>query len=337
MENPNILDAEYVTLVRETLRSILLSSTQEEMPRLLLDNGWLTLLEDDPWSAVPELFEMQGSMRVATPALDLVALHSAGLPVEADLAFLHPLPESRPYGLPGKQHQGQIDFDGIALAGLKRATMLVIPTANSESEAALREGSFAIVDAKEVSLSPITGMDPELGLTRVTGTLTPLHLQLADSEVLMRCFFSQQLALSYELLGTAGALYSLSEAQVIDREVYGQPLGSLQVVRHRVAEMVVAMHATRRVLHDLSGVGDTLAGWAAKASAGGAALLVARHAQQLAGALGFTEESPIPNLIRRVQVLDVLYGSSARLQVLIGEELMKTKVIPRPRGLSESA
>jgi alkylation response protein AidB-like acyl-CoA dehydrogenase len=62
------------------------------------------------------------------------------------------------------------------------------------------------------------------------------------------------------------------------------------------------------------------AGWA-KAAAGLAHDVVAKHAMQVCGAIGLSDEHQLPGLVRRGMALDALLGSALSQQLRIGKEL----------------
>ena len=67
----------------------------------------------------------------------------------------------------------------------------------------------------------------------------------------------------------------------------------------------------------------------AKATAGRSARTVARHCQQVLAGVGFTTEHDLHRYVRRILVLDQLFGSHAVLTKRFGEELAATRTLPR--------
>ena len=66
----------------------------------------------------------------------------------------------------------------------------------------------------------------------------------------------------------------------------------------------------------------------AKASAGRSARTAARHCQQVLAGIGFTTEHPLHRSVRRVLVLDGLFGSARTLTAALGEDLLATRQLP---------
>ena len=66
----------------------------------------------------------------------------------------------------------------------------------------------------------------------------------------------------------------------------------------------------------------------AKALAGRGARTAARHCQQVLAGIGFTTEHPLHLYIKRVFVLDELFGASRVLTRELGEHLLRTRKLP---------
>ena len=66
----------------------------------------------------------------------------------------------------------------------------------------------------------------------------------------------------------------------------------------------------------------------AKALAGRGARTAARHCQQVLAGIGFTTEHPLHRYVRRVLVLDELFGSARALTRQLGDELLDDRQLP---------
>jgi AcrR family transcriptional regulator len=123
-----------------------------------------------------------------------------------------------------------------------------------------------------------------------------------------------RLALGWWLTGTGRLMLSHARTHVLSRTQFGRPLASFQAVRHRLAETLVALEGAEAALAAPANDGDGgTSALLAKAAAGQAALLAARHCQQVLGGLGFTAEHDLHRQIRRALVLDGLLGSARDL------------------------
>jgi alkylation response protein AidB-like acyl-CoA dehydrogenase len=66
----------------------------------------------------------------------------------------------------------------------------------------------------------------------------------------------------------------------------------------------------------------------AKATAGRSARAAARHCQQVLAGIGFTKEHELHRYVRRVLVLDQLFGSHTTVTRRLGEDLLATRTLP---------
>jgi alkylation response protein AidB-like acyl-CoA dehydrogenase len=74
--------------------------------------------------------------------------------------------------------------------------------------------------------------------------------------------------------------------------------------------------------------GTPVAAAMAKAIAGRAARLVAKHCQQVLAGIGFTDEHEFHTYFRRVLLLDALLGDARSLTKAQGAELLRTRELP---------
>jgi Acyl-CoA dehydrogenase, C-terminal domain len=160
---------------------------------------------------------------------------------------------------------------------------------------------------------PGTALDEELPLHQVpTGEQLPLA--------------AGRRALGWWLTGTGRAMLSLARAHAVDRVQFGRRIASFQAVRHRLAETLVALEGAEATLLAAE---DDLGSLLAKAAAGQAALVAARHCQQVLGGIGFTAEHGLHRYVRRALVLDGLLGSALELTREAGGVLRAHGSAPR--------
>ena len=277
----------------------------------LLDAGWADLAAEDPQGAVRVLFEELGRRAAPSRALDLMVVQAAGLPLEADLVVAHPFPGA-PVAQPGPD--GTFALDGLLLAGIPAAARLA-----AWSGDLIVTGSIAGLE-----VTPVSGLEPTLGISRVRGSLTPDSVAPGDQRVILT---AARRALSHELLGLAEAMLAVTTRQVSDRHLFHRQLVEFQTVKHRLAEVRVSIDGARAALSLAWAADDPLTAEVAKALCGRAALLSAKHSQQLCGAIGFTVEHPLPRLVRRAHAVDALYGSAATIEEDLGRRLLAERVV----------
>ncbi|MFI6361232.1 acyl-CoA dehydrogenase family protein [Nocardia sp. NPDC050630] len=133
-------------------------------------------------------------------------------------------------------------------------------------------------------------------------------------------------ALAWWLLGSSRAMLALARRHALDRKQFGRPVASFQAIRHRLAETLVAIEGAEATL---TAANDDFGALLAKAAAGRAALIAARHCQQTLGGIGFTAEHDLQRHIRRVLILDGLFGSTRELTREAGTRIRTSGAAPR--------
>jgi alkylation response protein AidB-like acyl-CoA dehydrogenase len=144
------------------------------------------------------------------------------------------------------------------------------------------------------------------------------------------------LACAAQLLGAGHALLSMTVEHARTRTQFGRPIGAFQAVQHQLADVAVALTFARPLLNaaavaltfarpllDAAAVaassgsalpadGLTRAARdvsAAKVACGDAALLAARTALQVHGAIGYTREHGLGRYLTRVRALHLSWGT----------------------------
>jgi alkylation response protein AidB-like acyl-CoA dehydrogenase len=128
------------------------------------------------------------------------------------------------------------------------------------------------------------------------------------------------LAAAAQLVGVGQAMLDAAVDYARQRTQFGRPIGSYQAVKHKLADVHIAVEMARPLLY---GAALSLAAGspdaardisAAKVAAGDAALLAARSALQTHGAIGFTAEYDLSLLLLRAQALRSAWGDPVTLR-----------------------
>ena len=137
-------------------------------------------------------------------------------------------------------------------------------------------------------------------------------------------------ALTGLALTTVGACQRVLDMvleHVGSRQQFGVPIGSFQAVKHKAADMHVAIERARALAYFAAqtiAAGDdkacVVAASMAKASAGECQSLVFRHGLQLFGAMGFTWENDLQFALKRAKSGELLLGGAAQHRARIFEE-----------------
>jgi hypothetical protein len=155
----------------------------------------------------------------------------------------------------------------------------------------------------------------------------PLTASATADPLSGRALAAGRRALGWWLLGTGRAMLALARTHAVDRVQFGKPIASFQAVRHKLAETHVALDGASAVLNSASG--SEFSSLVAKAAAGRAALVAAKHSQQVLGGIGFTAEHSFQVHFKRVLVLDGLLGSTRELTREAGRAVISAGSAPR--------
>ena len=182
-----------------------------------------------------------------------------------------------------------------------------------------------LVDSENsgVAASPLETMD----MTRKQATVSfnsvrlPASARVGDSGsgaiTIARLYDLAVVALAFEQVGGAERCMEMSVAYAKERYQFGRPIGSFQAVKHKCADMLVAVEGARSAAY--------YAGWAAaedpnelavaaptaKAYCSDAYFFCAGETIQVHGGIGFTWEHDAHLYFKRAKTSQLLLGDSA--------------------------
>jgi len=122
------------------------------------------------------------------------------------------------------------------------------------------------------------------------------------------------LALCAEMLGGMEAALNMSVAYSKERVQFGKPIGSFQAMKHKAANMFVAMETARSATYYATMAVDEnmpdlrAAISCAKALCSDAYMQIGKDAIQIHGGIGFTHECDVQLYYKRAVVANVTYG-----------------------------
>ncbi len=124
-------------------------------------------------------------------------------------------------------------------------------------------------------------------------------------------------AVAAQLIGLARAMLATTVDYVKARHQFGKPVGSFQAVKHHLADALIAIEMAAPLVYRAAyslARGDAQASThasMAKAMASDAAELVARHALQCHGAIGYAYENDLQLWMKRTWALSASWGDAA--------------------------
>ncbi|QHE84618.1 acyl-CoA dehydrogenase family protein [Hydrogenophaga sp. BPS33] len=118
-----------------------------------------------------------------------------------------------------------------------------------------------------------------------------------------------------DMVGAMETAFELTTGYVTTRKQFGRAIGEYQAMRHRVAEMKVALEIARTMAMAAALAVDRSGSPEATTELLRAKLVIGRQARQLCqaaiqshGGIGMTEEYAVGHCLRRIHVLDQLFG-----------------------------
>jgi alkylation response protein AidB-like acyl-CoA dehydrogenase len=212
----------------------------------------------------------------------------------------------------GRIDDGRVAGDcGIVRDGMEAAAFVV----------ALETGAVVLVeaDAPGVHRTPVRLVDGSIAAAlRFEGA--PAAMLDVSANALAGAVALAELAIVGELVGAMGTLLDLTLDYVRQRQQFGKPIGSFQVIQHRCARLYTLLEQSRSLLLKAALVEEAERGRAvvaARAYVCDAALRLAEDAVQLHGGMGVTEELAVGRGLRRVLLLSRLFGGAAQARAAL--------------------
>ncbi len=186
-------------------------------------------------------------------------------------------------------------------------------------------GAFVVPrGASGVRVDPVRSFDP----TRLLGTVVLDDVVIEREQVLGEpgpataaairgAVEEATVALALETVGTTQTIFDATLEYAKQREQFGVPIGSFQAIKHKFADMAVAIERARATGYfaALTIADDddrrTIATSMAKAAAGDAQAMVSKEGIQIHGGIGYTWEHDIHLYVRRAKANAALFGTSA--------------------------
>ncbi|MDJ0929911.1 isovaleryl-CoA dehydrogenase [Breoghania sp.] len=146
--------------------------------------------------------------------------------------------------------------------------------------------------------------------------------------ILMSGLDYERAVLAAGSIGIMQAAMDVVIPYVHEREQFGKPIGTFQLVQGKVADMYVTMNASRAYVYAVAQACDR--GETIRQDAAGAILYAAENATkvaldaiQLLGGNGYINEYPTGRLLRDAKLYEIGAGTSEIRRMLIGRELFE--------------
>ncbi|GAA2163817.1 acyl-CoA dehydrogenase family protein [Actinomadura napierensis] len=204
---------------------------------------------------------------------------------------------------------GEPGFGGISLIVIEKGTP------GFTVSKALRKMGWQCSDTAELAFA-----DVRVPAANLIGEENGGFLQIVQN------FVTERLSLAVQAYATAQRCLDLTLQWIRDRETFGRPLSSRQLVRHKVAEMArqvdVARAYTRSVAERHAAGEDVLTETAyAKNTAVYACEHVVHEAVQLHGGMGYMRESEVERHYRDARILGIGGGTNEIMNEIVAKRL----------------
>ena len=225
--------------------------------------------------------------------------------------------------------------DGWVLDGTK-SHVLDGATAQELAVVARREGTSGgdglgafLVPGRLVTATPVTTLDPTLPLA----TVVLDQVELSDDRVLLGPTDADSAgqiegvvqhataAMALSTVATCRAIFETTVEYAKGRHQFGRPIGSFQAVKHRLADLYLAVERANSLgYYAAAAIAEddpsrAVAASMAKAAAGDCQRLATRDGLQLHGGIGFTWENDLHFWLKRAITGAFLFGSAEHHRV----------------------
>ncbi|KAA9151066.1 acyl-CoA dehydrogenase [Amycolatopsis acidicola] len=314
-------------LWQETVRDVVAKECPPALVRRVADEGF------DPaplWRTYTglgwtELTEPSEAVELAI-VLDQLGFAADPTPFLATTTQFAPLAP----GIADSAHAGTAVYDGVTARRedggwvLDGTARYVLDGDRADWLAVVTDAGVFAVSSNEVAAKRVPVLDPVLHLAEISFS----HVRAgeptgADTE---RARHVALMGMALAMVGACRRVLELTLEHVRTRKQFGAPIGSFQAVKHKAADMHVAVERARALGYfaALTIAADDprrrLAAAMAKAAAGECQAVVFRNGLQLSGAMGFTWENDLQFPLKRAKAGESLLGDAARHRALIAEE-----------------
>jgi alkylation response protein AidB-like acyl-CoA dehydrogenase len=146
--------------------------------------------------------------------------------------------------------------------------------------------------------------------------------------VAMKTLEQSRPTIGAQAVGIAQAALDAAVGYARERRAFDQPIAQFQGIQFMLADMAIAVHASRLVVHHAAGLidhgitGAALEASAAKCLASDTAMKVTTDAVQIFGGYGYTREFPVERLMRDAKITQIYEGTNQIQRVVIAQQLL---------------
>lgn len=145
-------------------------------------------------------------------------------------------------------------------------------------------------------------------------------------KIAMQVLDAGRIGIASQALGVAEAAYEAAVHYAREREAFGQPIGSFQMIQQKIADMKTRIEASRLLIYQAAlakmrsketGGRYTTEASMAKLFASETAMFVTHAAVQIHGGMGYSKELPIERYFRDAKITEIYEGTSEIQRLVI--------------------
>ncbi|MCA9986026.1 MAG: acyl-CoA dehydrogenase family protein [Anaerolineales bacterium] len=149
-------------------------------------------------------------------------------------------------------------------------------------------------------------------------------------KIAMTTLDAGRIGIAAQALGIAEAALEASVAYAREREAFGQPIGSFQMIQQKLADMKCRVDASRLLIYQAclakaqaakTGERYSMQASMAKLYASETAMYVTTEAIQIHGGMGYSKEMPLERYFRDAKITEIYEGTSEIQRVIIASSL----------------
>ena len=146
--------------------------------------------------------------------------------------------------------------------------------------------------------------------------------------IAMRTLEQSRPTIGAQAVGIAQAALDAALGYARERRAFEQPIGTFQGIQFMLADMAMAVGASRLLVHHAAALMDrgatatALEASMAKCFAGDTAMKVATDAVQIFGGYGYTREFPVERYLRDAKITQIYEGTNQIQRMVIARELL---------------
>jgi alkylation response protein AidB-like acyl-CoA dehydrogenase len=186
-------------------------------------------------------------------------------------------------------------------------------------------------DGPVLAIAPVAAVEidavPSFDGSRPVSTVRFADVEIAPERVLARgeaaaaalerALHQAVVATALDIVGACQTIFDTTVEYAGQRHQFGVPIGSFQAVKHKLADLYVALERARASAYFAAACiaeddpRRALAASMAKAAAGDCQRLAAKEGIQLLGGIGYTWEHDQHLFVKRAKAGEILFGSAA--------------------------